>query len=639
MAKLFNLARMTTATTGTGTITLGAAVSGYLTFAQAGVQDGDIVHYAIADGANSETGTAPYTASGTTLGPRTVGRSTNSNAAISLSGTAQVMITALAESLRPRFVIEGDSLSNPGNLGTWPTKLQALSSHFAKMDYWYFATDGDTAANMVSEYATQGALVAPGPGGLGFYSLWAGHNDIVAGTSAATIYGYLTTMWAAARTSGYKVVAWTVMPSNSFTAPQNVVMNALNALILSDATLYDFIIRPDALFTNPADLSVFNDATHLNAAGNVLLAKDVSRTLLSVAPVYATPADAFAGGLQSNGAMEVSQEFGTAARTGLVSGTANYIVDSYSINVSSTIVVSAQQVADAPPGLTNSIKVSVTTALASLGASDFAFFRIPLEISRISRLAFGSSAAQPVSIGFWFKAHRVGTYSGELGNTATTKTSYPFTFTVNASDTWEWKTVTIPGETVNTWNNSATIAAILTVCLAVGSTFAGTPFVWSTAVQYLGATGSTNGVAATTDAFQLTGVVIMPGLYLPSSQRLPLILRPFDQELLYCKRFWQKSYEYATAPATATTTGGVDLVIGAASTSDIKTTVAFAVPMSAAPTITLYDDLGASGKVFKGASGKTGVADRASTVGFRAASSDATSTNELFFQWTANARQ
>jgi hypothetical protein len=96
MAKLYNLARMSTATSGTGTITLGSAVSGYLSFAGAGVANGEIVRYGIKDGSNSEVGYGTYTSAGTTL-TRTVKTSTNSNNAINLSGSAEVFITPLAE--------------------------------------------------------------------------------------------------------------------------------------------------------------------------------------------------------------------------------------------------------------------------------------------------------------------------------------------------------------------------------------------------------------------------------------------------------------------------------------------------------------------------------------------------------------
>lgn len=89
---------MSTATTGTGTITLGSAVAGYLSFASAGVQNGDVITYAIKDGNNSEIGTGTYTSSGTTL-TRNVLKSTNSNSAISLSGSAEVFITAAAEDI------------------------------------------------------------------------------------------------------------------------------------------------------------------------------------------------------------------------------------------------------------------------------------------------------------------------------------------------------------------------------------------------------------------------------------------------------------------------------------------------------------------------------------------------------------
>ena len=101
MVKLVNRAKMTTATTGTGTITLGSAVDGFQTFTAAGVANGDTVRYCIEDGTSSfELGSGVFTASGTTL-TRVVSESSNSNNAINLSGDAIVFITAIAADIQP----------------------------------------------------------------------------------------------------------------------------------------------------------------------------------------------------------------------------------------------------------------------------------------------------------------------------------------------------------------------------------------------------------------------------------------------------------------------------------------------------------------------------------------------------------
>jgi len=102
MPRLVNRAKMTTSTTGTGTITLGSASSGFQTFADAGVSDGDTIRYVIEDGTSWEIGSGVYTASGTTL-TRTVLESSNSDAALSLSGSATVFVTAVAEDIPHPF--------------------------------------------------------------------------------------------------------------------------------------------------------------------------------------------------------------------------------------------------------------------------------------------------------------------------------------------------------------------------------------------------------------------------------------------------------------------------------------------------------------------------------------------------------
>jgi len=107
MAVLKNRAKMSTSTTGTGTITLGSAESGYQTFADAGVANADVVRYVIEDGNNWEIGTGTYTATGTTLS-RTVSESSNSDAAINLSGSATVFIGATAEDI-PKLYAANES--------------------------------------------------------------------------------------------------------------------------------------------------------------------------------------------------------------------------------------------------------------------------------------------------------------------------------------------------------------------------------------------------------------------------------------------------------------------------------------------------------------------------------------------------
>jgi hypothetical protein len=155
IAKLYNLARVSTATTGTGTITLGAAVSGYLTFALAGVSDGDVVDYAIKDGANSEIGTGTYTASGTTL-TRTVLKSTNSNNAISLSGSAEVFISPNSATLQqPDFrnlIVNGAFAVWQRGAGGAASIAQAASLTAYNVDRWFLITNA-TQASVISQQA------------------------------------------------------------------------------------------------------------------------------------------------------------------------------------------------------------------------------------------------------------------------------------------------------------------------------------------------------------------------------------------------------------------------------------------------------------------------------------------------------
>jgi hypothetical protein len=104
MPRLVNRAKMTTATTGTGTITLGSVSSNFQSFAAAGLLNGEMVRYTIEDGLDWEIGTGVYTTSGTTLSRTLTSSSTGS--LLSLTGSAVVYVTLAAEDIQEEFWLQ-----------------------------------------------------------------------------------------------------------------------------------------------------------------------------------------------------------------------------------------------------------------------------------------------------------------------------------------------------------------------------------------------------------------------------------------------------------------------------------------------------------------------------------------------------
>ena len=199
--------------------------------------------------------------------------------------------------------------------------------------------------------------------------------------------------------------------------------------------------------------------------GRLAANQGFSNQVATRAQLYAAPFDALAfNGVQVNGGMEVSQENGTSSVTLTATSSlqTKYLVDGVMAAYRGTFVAAGQQVTDAPPGYRNSLKFTVSTAQASLGSNDELSVLIPIEGVRASRLALGTASAAAISIGFWVKVHRTGSYSGSLRNSAKNR-SYPFSFTVSAADTWEFKTVTFGGDTGSTWLSDTGVGLYLSI--------------------------------------------------------------------------------------------------------------------------------------------------------------------------------
>ena len=269
-----------------------------------------------------------------------------------------------------------------------------------------------------------------------------------------------------------------------------------------------------------------------------------------------------------------------------------------------------------------------------------------IEAYRVTRLAFGTASAQPITIAFWTAHHRTGLYSGIVRNSAANR-NYAFTYTQNVADTWQYNVITIPGDTAGTWV-SGTNANGLTIIFAVAagsSMIALSANAWLGSGPYAAAPGQVNAIAATSDFFQLTGFILLPGIYAPTAARSPPYSCGCMIKGVICQRYYRKSYPDGINPGTASAPGpfvnflnslGVGLLA-------MHSPVYFGSPMRSAPSMTMFSPMsGASGKIYDNTNSADvpGGITAAGTSGFtwNATASAATSVINFWSHWVADAR-
>jgi hypothetical protein len=234
-----------------------------------------------------------------------------------------------------------------------------------------------------------------------------------------------------------------------------------------------------------------------------------------------------------NGDMRIDQRNNGGPLT--VNSDANfYAVDRTRFSgVASSGVFTGQRVLDAPAGFINSLKATVTTTDTSLAGSDLYYASQSIEGSNIADLAWGSASAVAVTLSFWVKASVTGTFGGALSNNSVTR-SYPFTYSISAANTWEYKTVTIAGDTTGVWTTDSTTSGIRVYFgLGIASGFAGTAGAWA-GFQFLSATGAVNLMATSGATWQITGVQLEAG-----SVASPFERRDVGREIIMCQRYYE----------------------------------------------------------------------------------------------------
>jgi hypothetical protein len=233
-----------------------------------------------------------------------------------------------------------------------------------------------------------------------------------------------------------------------------------------------------------------------------------------------------------NGDMRIDQRNAGAA---LVPAPINqYTVDRLLYSASQAGKYNFQQNAFAgtgPEGFPNYAGFVVASAYTASAAEFFSTSQ-RIEGFSISDLGWGTAAAKTVTLSFWVQSSLAGLHSGALVNGSFNR-SYPYGFTIGAVNTWEYKTITIPGDTTGTWNATNGIGIGVTFNLGCGSDFLGTANAWA-AANKSGVTGAISVVGTSGATFYITGVQLEPGTVATPFER-----RSYGQELALCQRYYE----------------------------------------------------------------------------------------------------
>ena len=268
-----------------------------------------------------------------------------------------------------------------------------------------------------------------------------------------------------------------------------------------------------------------------------------------------------------NGHMRIAQR-GTAA----VSTNDSFPVDRWKVSEATTGAWTSQQIPTAttttPAGFDYSLNFTKTTG-GTVGVGEYNYFVQYIEGNNCSHFDWGTANAKTLTLSFWVRSGQVGTFGGSLRNSAANY-AYCFTYTVNAINTWEYKTIQITGVTGGTWLKDTSTGIALFFDLGSGANARGTAGIATG--NYVGTTGTSLYPSNTTGGYiNFTGVQLEQN-YQPT----PFEQRPYGVELQLCQRYF-----------TRLVSGSGKTISNAymASTTGWETVVSLPVEMRTTPTL------------------------------------------------------
>jgi len=339
-----------------------------------------------------------------------------------------------------------------------------------------------------------------------------------------------------------------------------------------------------------------------------------------------------------NGDMQIAQR--ATSVTGKTTG-GYYTVDRWQTTITTMGTWSQSQSTDTPSGqgFANSLKMDCTTADASPAAGDHLLVNQKFEGLNLQNLAKGTSEAKSITVSFWVKSSKTGTYILEVDDRNNTR-AISQSYTINSANTWEKKTLTYAGDTTGALNNNNAVSLFLTWWLGAGSNFTSGTLAtsWAARTSANRVVGQVNLADSTSNDWYITGVQLEAGTTATPFEHLQ-----YGQQLQLCQRYFEKSYSIGLPIPTATALGSVSLFTTSTANSYMVGSRPFVVSKRAAPTMVIYSPLGVAGTIGDGNTSNfvAGAPNQIGTSGFALQNTSGgvitPAGNLIYFHFTASA--
>jgi hypothetical protein len=212
-------------------------------------------------------------------------------------------------------------------------------------------------------------------------------------------------------------------------------------------------------------------------------------------------------------------------------------------------------------GFNYALKAVCTGTDSSIGASQTAEITQKIEAQNCQVLQYGTSNAKSLTLAFWVKSSKTGTYCIAIRKRDSTSYDIPIEYTISSADTWEKKVIHISptaGSTSLITSSGGAIAndtgegIFVLFALAIGSNFHGTNNTWA-ASNKSSTSNQVNWMDSTDNNFYLTGVQLEVGEF-DSTTIPPFQFESFDDNLKRCQRYFQAFHPRGSGKAFGSTT-------------------------------------------------------------------------------------